>query len=165
VAISLRSRLETLDHTAIIVRAFARSLADTIRLDSDQSPIHDPEVRGRMADALARLAAGVRTYGRLAVVTDVPSHDELVAELRRYLTAAQDEQDRLSELLGTDPTIRPVGWPLRGELVSHIDRLRNELQAGSPAAAPRIRRARSWRRPLQAGRRQRRSPTRRRPAA
>jgi uncharacterized membrane protein YgaE (UPF0421/DUF939 family) len=165
VAISLRSRLETLDHTAIIVRAFARSLADTIRLDSGQSPIHDPEVRGRMADALARLAAGVRTYGRLAVVTDVPSHDELVAELRRYLTAAQDEQDRLSELLGTDPTIRPVGWPLRGELVSHIDRLRNELQAGSPAAAPRIRRARSWRRPLQAGRRQRRSPTRRRPAA
>jgi hypothetical protein len=95
----------------------------------------------------------------------VPSHDELVAELRRHLTAAQDEQDRLSELLGTDPTIRPVGWPLRGELVSHIDRLRNELQAGSPAAAPRIRRARSWRRPLQAGRRQRRSPTRRRPAA
>lgn len=165
VAISLRSRLETLEHTAIIVRAFARSLADTIRLDSDQSPIHDPEVRGRMADALARLAAGVRTYGRLAVVTDVPSHDELVAELRRCLTAAQNEQDRLSELLGTDPTIRPVGWPLRGELVSHIDRLRNELQAGSPAAAPRIRRARSWRRPLQAGRRQRRSPTRRRPAA
>lgn len=163
-ASDLRSRLETLEHAAIIVRAFARSLADTIRLDSD-SPMHDREVRGRMADALARLAAAVRTFGRLAAVTDVHSHDELVAELRRYLEEAQDQQDRLSELLGTDPTARPVGWPLRGELVSHIDRLRNELLAGSPAAAPRIRRERSWRRPMQAGRRQRRSPTRRRRAA
>jgi hypothetical protein len=163
VAVGLRARLETLDHAAIIVRVFTRSLDDTVRLAGDDSPMRDPEVRGRLADALARLAAAVRTYGRLAVVTDMPSHDQLVAEMRRYLSEAQDEQDRLSELLRTDPTVRPVGWPLRGELISHLNRFRNELQAGSPAAAARIRRARSWRRPLQAGRRQRRSPTRRRP--
>jgi hypothetical protein len=111
---------------------------------------------------LAQLAAAVRTYGRLAIVTDAARQDQLAAELERYLGAARDQQGRLSELLGTDPAVRPVGWPLRGEVISHLDRLRNELGAGSPAVAPRARRMRSWRRPMQAGRRQRRSPTRRR---
>ena len=107
----------------------------------------------------------MRAYGRLAVVTDASSYERLVAELSRYLQEAEEQQDRLSELLRADPTTRPVGWPLRGELISDLDRLRSELQAGSPAAALRIRRERSWRRPLHAGRRQRRSPTRRRPEA
>ena len=57
------------------------------------------------------------------------------------------EQDRLSELLGTDPVARPVGWPLRGELISHLDRFRTELEAGKPDSRPRRRRNRAWRLP------------------
>jgi uncharacterized membrane protein YgaE (UPF0421/DUF939 family) len=159
---SLRGRLETLEHAAITVRGLARSLADSVRLAGDDSPMQDPAARGRLAAVLAQLAAAVRIYGRLAIVTDATRRDQLAAELRRYLAAAHEQQGRLSELLGTDPAVRPVGWPLRGELISHLDRLRNELQAGGPARPPRARRIRSWRRPLQAGRRQRRSPTRRR---
>ncbi len=37
------------------------------------------------------------------------------------------EVPRLADLLGSDPRAKPVGWPLRGELISHLDRLRNEL--------------------------------------
>jgi hypothetical protein len=124
--------------------------------------MQDPAARGRLAAVLSELAAAVRIYGRLAIVTDAARRDQLAAELGRYLAAAKEQQGRLSELLGTDPAVRPVGWPLRGELISHLDRLRNELQAGGPTRALRARRMRSWRRPLQAGRRQRRSPTRRR---
>ncbi len=160
--VSLRRRLETLEHAAITVRGLARSLADSIRLAEADSPMQDPEARGRLAGVLAELAAAIRIYGALAV-TGTPGQDQLTAELERYLDAAQDQQDRLSELLGTDPAVRPVGWPLRGELISHLDRLRSELRAGSPVAPPRPRRIRSWRRPMQAGRRQRRSPTRQRP--
>jgi uncharacterized membrane protein YgaE (UPF0421/DUF939 family) len=160
--VSLRRRLETLEHAAITVRGLARSLADSIRLAEADSPMQDPEARGRLAGVLAELAAAIRIYGALAV-TGAPGQDQLTAELERYLDAAQDQQDRLSELLGTDPAVRPVGWPLRGELISHLDRLRSELRAGSPVAPPRPRRIRSWRRPMQAGRRQRRSPTRQRP--
>ena len=65
----------------------------------------------------------------------------------RVAVAAHDEQDRLSELLGTDPVARPVGWPLRGELISHLDRFRNELEAGKPDSRPRRRRNRAWRLP------------------
>jgi hypothetical protein len=93
------------------------------------------------------LSAAVRTYGSLATEFDAPRHDLLESELERHLAAAHDEQDRLSELLGTDPVARPVGWPLRGELISHLDRFRTELEAGKPDSRPWRRRNRAWRLP------------------
>ena len=79
-----------------------------------------------MADLLDRMAAGLGSGS---------------AGRRR------DRQGRLSELLGTDPVARPVGWPLRGELISHLDRFRTELEAGKPDSRPRRRRNRAWRLP------------------
>ena len=68
-----------------------------------------------------------------------------VAELERHLAAARDQQGRLSELLATAPAARPVGWPLRGEVISHLDRLRSELEAGVPdGSAQRRNRSRRW---------------------
>lgn len=157
-AVTLRHRLETLEHASIVIRAFARSIEDSIRLAGDDSPMRDPEIRDRLADVLRQLAAAVRTYGRLAS-TQEPARQR---ELEQYLAAAEEQQDQLSELLRTDPVAKPVGWPLRGELISQLDRLRNELQAATPDSGVRRRHPRSWRRPLQAGRWQPRSPTRRR---
>ena len=163
--VSLRARLETLEHAAITVRMFARALADSIRLAEGNNPVEDPEVRDRLAGALAELAVAVRIYGGLAAASGPSTQEHLRPELERYLAAAQDQQDRLSELLGTDPAARPVGWPLRGELISQLDRLRGELRAAGETTSRPPRRSRFWRRPLQAGRWQRRSPTRQRPSA
>ncbi len=145
--ITLRESLETLEHEAITLRVFARSLADSTRLADDDNPLADPDVRHRLAGVLRELSAAVRTYGSLAAEFDAPSHELLESELERHLAAAHDEQDRLSELLGTDPAARPVGWPLRGELISHLDRLRTELEAGKPDRRARPRRNRAWRLP------------------
>ncbi|HWM96604.1 MAG TPA: hypothetical protein VNO54_06060, partial [Streptosporangiaceae bacterium] len=143
----LRESLETLEHAAITLRVFARSLVDSTRLTDEDNPLADPDVRRRMADVLRELSAAVSTYGSLATEFDAPRHDLLESELERHLAAAHDEQDRLSELLGTDPVARPVGWPLRGELISHLDRFRTELEAGKPDSRPRRRRNRAWRLP------------------
>jgi hypothetical protein len=61
-------------------------------------------------------------------------------------------------VLAADPAERPVGWPLRGELVSHIDRLRSELEPG-PAIRSRRGRIRSWRVPPLVSRLQHKLPT------
>jgi uncharacterized membrane protein YgaE (UPF0421/DUF939 family) len=162
-AVALRLRLETLEHAAIVIRAFARSMADSIRLAGDDSPMRDPQTREQLAEVLRHLAAAVRTYGLLATAREPATQREREAELAQYLAAAQEQQDRASELLRTDPAAKPVGWPLRGELISHLDRLRSELLTATPEGrAPRRRRLRSWRRPLRAGRWQRRGPGRRR---
>lgn len=148
--VSLRESMETLEHEATTLRVLARSLADSSRL-GDDSPLTDAQVRERLASVLRELSAAVRTYGSLATEHDASAHERLEAELDRHLDAARDQQDRLSELLGTDPTVRPVGWPLRGEVVSHLDRLRTELRAGKPEHRTR-RRRRSLRRSLRADR-------------
>ena len=145
--ITLRESLETLEHAAITLRVFARSLVDSTLLADEDNPLADPDVRRRMADVLRELSAAVRTYGSLATEFDAPRHDLLESELERHLAAAHDEQDRLSELLGTDPVTRPAGWPLRGELISHLDRFRTELEAGKSDSRPRRRRNRAWRLP------------------
>lgn len=150
--ITLRQSLETLDHAAITVRVFARSLADSTRLTGDDNPVSDPGVCRGLAGVLQELAAALRAYGSLATELDTHAHDVLKSELDRHLAAAHYQQDRLSERLATPPAVRPVGWPLRGELISHLDRLRVELEAGLPDHMTRLRRNRSWR-PAYAARR------------
>jgi uncharacterized membrane protein YgaE (UPF0421/DUF939 family) len=130
--VTLRQSLETLEHSAITVRILARSLVDTTRLAGDDNSVNDPDVRRGLAETLRELSAAVRAYGSLAAEMDTHRHDVLEAELERHLAAARDRQDRLSELLATAPAARPVGWPLRGELISHLARLRSELEAGVP---------------------------------
>jgi hypothetical protein len=139
-----------------------RTLADISRLGEDDSPLRDEHMRSGLADVLAELAAAVLTFGRLARAHEPGSRAKVQAELQRHLDAARERQDRLSELLGTDPAQRPVGWPLRGEVIAHLDRLRLELQAGAGPAPPHRRRPRSWRRPLHPARPRPGSPGRRR---
>jgi hypothetical protein len=145
--ITLRESLETLEHEAVTLRVFTRSLVDCTRLDGDDNPLSDPDVRGHMAGVLRELAAAVRTYGSLATEFDESNHDLLESELERHLAAAHDEQGRLGELLGRDPAARPAAWPLRGELVSQLDRLTAELEAGKPYRRVRRRRNRGRRLP------------------
>jgi hypothetical protein len=144
---TLRESLETLEHEAVTLRVFARSLDDSTRLDGDDNPLSDPDVCRHMAGVLRELAAALQTYGGLVTEFDEPSHDLLKSELERHLAAAHDEQDRLSELLGRDPVARPVAWPLQGELISQLGRLRAELEAGKPDRRVRRRRNRVWRLP------------------
>jgi len=156
---SLRDGLETLEHAAITIRGLARSIADLTGLGEDHSSIRAPDERSRLAGVLRELAAAVRDYGQRATRHDLAGRELAEAELRRHLDGARDQRDRLSLVLAANPADRPVGWPLRGELVSHIDRLRNELEPGSPLQSRRGR-IRSWRLPVQMGRLQQRLPTR-----
>ncbi len=145
--VSLWRSLETLEHTMTAVRVMARSLADTTRLAGEDNPVSDPAARDALAGVLAELSGALRSYGRLATEHDRAEHDRLEAGLEEHLRAARKQQDRLSELLRSDPAARLVGWPLRGELISHLDRLRNELGAAKPDSVRSRGRARSWRRP------------------
>ena len=150
-SLTLRQSLETLEHAAITVRVLARSLLDTTRLAGDGNSANDPGVRRGLADTLRELSAAVRAYGSLATELDPRQRNGLEAELNRRVAAARMRQDRLSELLATAPAARPVGWPLRGELIAHLDRLRSELEAGVPDGRPQRRRNRSRHRPLPHG--------------
>src|SRR5580658_1122161 len=64
-AAGLREGVDTLERAATDLRVLARAVSDGTRLDSEDSPVKDPETRARLAAVIAELAASVRAYGQL----------------------------------------------------------------------------------------------------
>src|SRR6202012_2838556 len=107
--------------------------------------------RLRLAAVLTELASAVRVYGHLTVEPDPAQRDVSEADLQRHLGDAEARQGQLNGLVGPDPAADPAGWPLRGELVSHLDRLRTEVKVGIRSDGQ-LRRFRRVRRSRRAGR-------------
>ncbi|HEX4831489.1 MAG TPA: FUSC family protein [Trebonia sp.] len=126
----LRSGLETLEQSALYLGGLARSVIDSAHIDSAASPIRDGETRARLADVLGQLGVAIKTYGRLMRVA--PSGDRaLERQLTEQLSQTRRQQDRLAVLLEPDADRHDVDrteWPLRGEILSHVDRLRTGLR-------------------------------------
>jgi uncharacterized membrane protein YgaE (UPF0421/DUF939 family) len=139
-AAGLRDGVDTLERAATDLRVLARAVADSARLDSGDSPVKDTETRTRLAAVITELAASVRAYGQLIEADPEPFDDPqaqaepaLSLALEDHLEEALRQQDRLADVLATDPAERPDGWPLRGEILAHVDRLRSELQPRQPS--------------------------------
>src|ERR1700761_2920641 len=132
-ATGLRDGLDTLERAASDIRVLARSIADSARLDSEHSPVKEPETRARLAAVLAELSASVHAYGQLLESEQLPEgQSEFAAEpitelLEDHLEEAHRQQDRLADVLRADPA-QTDSWPLRGEILAHVDRLRAELE-------------------------------------
>src|SRR6202046_3325894 len=139
-AAGLRDGVDTLERAATDLRVLARAVADSTRLDSEDSPVKDPETRARLAAVIAELAASMRAYGQLIEAdpepldaSDAQAEPALSLVLEDHLEEAHRQQDRLADVLATDPAERPDGWPLRGEILAHVDRLRSELEPKRPS--------------------------------
>jgi hypothetical protein len=153
--VSLRGGLEALEHAALTVRGLARSVLDGARIDSSANPFRDAATRARLADVLTQLGAVLRTYG--ALVQTMPAGSEsLESELAARLEETRRLQDLLADLLAPRPCPVPVTetghadadgdraaefiagsqWPLRGEILTHVDRLRTGLTADSIPREP-----------------------------
>jgi hypothetical protein len=166
--VALRGGVETLELATVTVRGLARSILDSTGLDSDRAPVRDEQTRARLSDVLGNLAEAIRTYGRLVQL--YPSTSEsLESELARQLAAAHREQDELAAVL--EPRVPAAGgsseWPLRGEILTHVDRLRTGLRPegmprpGLAHPVPRARARPARRFPVQRGRVSRQGTSRR----
>jgi uncharacterized membrane protein YgaE (UPF0421/DUF939 family) len=223
-AAGLREGVDTLERAATDMRVLARSVVDSSRIDSDDSPVRDDQTRASLAAVLGELAGAVTAYGQyleagavaasepdsqpagtrrqlagvgrrplgsaarrplatvarrpLAAVTRrpvgagsagrapiarvpaarvaegvqpagvQPASAQLAGvqpagvqpagvqpaadRLQEHLAEAHRRQDDLADLLRTDPDEQPDGWPLRGEILAHVDRLRSELEPRRP---------------------------------
>ncbi len=132
---SLRAGLETLEHSTLYLRGLATSILDSARIPSEASPVRDAETRQRLADVFGQLGIAIRTYGRL--MRALPSGDvALERQLDDQLAHTLHLQDKLAVLLEPDIDRQDSDvseWPLRGEILSHVDRIRTSLR---PEAIP-----------------------------
>ncbi len=154
--VSLRGGLEALEHAALTVRGLARSVLDGARIDSSASPFRDAATRARLSDVLTQLGAVIRTYGALVQTMLEAGSESLESELAAQLEETHRLQDRLADLLAPRPcpvAVTETGhadadgeraaefiarsqWPLRGEILTHVDRLRTGLTADSIPREP-----------------------------
>jgi fusaric acid resistance family protein len=145
--VALRSGLEALEHAALTLRGLSRSVLDSTGIASEESPVRNQCTRVRLASVLAKLGEAIRTYGRLVQLT--PAGDEsLESELAAELEEAHGLQDELADLL--KPRIgdggEPSEWPLRGEILTHVDRLRTGLSVEAVDALAHVQRSAAHRR-------------------
>ena len=133
-AAGLRDGVDTLERAATDIRVLARSVADSARIDNEHSPVKEAETRARLAAMLTELSAAVRAYGQLLEADPVSADfsafaaEPITEALEDHLEEAQRQQDQLADLLSTNPAGQPEGWQLRGEILSHVNRLRSELE-------------------------------------
>lgn len=142
--VALRGGLEALEHAALTLRGLARSVLDSVEIATEASPVRDKETRVQLASVLAKLGEAIRTYGRLVQLTPVGS-ESLESELAAELDEAHRLQDELADLLKPQAKAgRPSEWPLRGEILAHVDRLRTglDVEAIHRASRPPVRRRR-----------------------
>jgi fusaric acid resistance family protein len=142
--VALRGGLEALEHAALTLRGLARSVLDSAEIATEASPVRDKETRVQLASVLAKLGEAIRTYGRLVQLTPVGS-ESLESELAAELDEAHRLQDELADLLKPRAKAgRPSEWPLRGEILAHVDRLRTglDVEAIHRASRPPVRRRR-----------------------
>jgi hypothetical protein len=124
----LRGGLEMLEHAAVIIRGLARCIADESRLHGNQSTALRADTREILADALRQFAAALRAHGRMVWAEADAGRELAEAGLEPQLTEAEHALDRLNGSLRPAAQAAPAAWPLRGELLVHLDRLRQELE-------------------------------------
>jgi hypothetical protein len=135
--VAMRGGLESLEHAALTLRGLARSVLDSAEIPSEAGPLRDGKTRVQLASVLAKLGEAIRTYGQLVQVTPAGS-ESLESELAADLDEAHRLQDELADLLRPQARAgRPSEWPLRGEILAHVDRLRTGLSVEAIRRRPR----------------------------
>ena len=130
-AVPLRNGLETLEHAAVTIRGLTRSITDDARLPDGggAAALSGEDAPDMMAEVLRRLAAALRSYGGLIRADLTADRVPDGSEVERHLAEAREHAGRLAPVLRDAPAEASAGWPLRGEMLVHLDRLTNQLQA------------------------------------
>ncbi len=117
-----------LEHAAVIIRGLARCIADESRLLGDGCAALRADTREVLAEALGHFATALRAHGRLVWTEGAPDQQLDEAGLEPRLAGAGQAVDRLNGSLLAGREAEPAVWPLHGELLVHLDRLRQELE-------------------------------------
>lgn len=136
----LQSGLATLEHCAVALRAFYRSLSDRGVESAGGSYLFDTDTRDAFAVLLLELADALRRFGALVRAEADDEGDpgsradpKPGALLLAALDAVQEPRARLADLLAVDPRAEPELWEQHGAMLAAVGRVLRELDADEHA--------------------------------
>jgi len=136
--VALRGGLEALEHAALTLRGLARSVLDSTGIASEASPVRDQGDPGPAGERAGQARRGDPHLRAARPVDPGGQRSRWNQSSPRSSTRRHRLQDELADLLRPQAKAGRRGeWPLRGEILAHVDRLRTGLSVDAihPAAA------------------------------
>ncbi|WP_158581720.1 FUSC family protein [Actinomadura spongiicola] len=133
--VALRETLVALEHCGVTIRGLARCLADHAHEPEQghEDPLSNSDTRVLLATTTRHLASALGTYGRMRRQQFTTGDTDLEDQIASHLDTAREDRVKLTGMLRADSP----DWPLHGELLVHLDRLRSELESGRRTRAAR----------------------------
>ena len=131
----LRAGLDTLEHSAVALRALFRSVADRARDQREGDYLYGHDVGDAFSILLSELAHALWSFGTLvraeAEADEADEGERLDPRHGDKLAAALDSvrepRARLAELLLIDPRADPYRWEQHGALLAAVERVLREM--------------------------------------
>ncbi|MDG4533774.1 FUSC family protein [Streptomyces sp. AV19] len=124
--IVLRTGLDALEISAVVVRVMCRSLTDLARERTDE-PLFPADVADALADVFEHLARAVRSFAVLITTQVSTNAEDAESRLLEDLAAGRRSRDRAAHLLLDKVREHPRQWQLHGSLLAEVDRILDEL--------------------------------------
>ncbi|MGK5642734.1 aromatic acid exporter family protein [Streptomyces sp. URMC 126] len=124
--IVLRTGLDALEISAVVVRVMCRSLTDLARERTDE-PLFPEDVAAALTDVMHHLARALESFAVLITSQVSANAEEAEARLVEDLAVGRESRDRAAHLLLDKVREHPRQWQLHGSLLAEIDRILDEL--------------------------------------
>lgn len=122
----LRTGLDALEISVVVLRVIARTTADLARRRTGE-PMFPGEVGAAVADLLGHVADALVSFAVLVTTQVSRSAQTAEARLSRELSAALASRGRAADLLLRQVLDHPREWQLHGALLTEVDRILDEL--------------------------------------
>ncbi|MCC3769837.1 aromatic acid exporter family protein [Streptomyces sp. UNOC14_S4] len=122
----LRTGLDALEISAVVLRVSARTLTDLAKERTDE-PLFTADVADALEEVFERLAGAVESFAVVITTQVTANAEEAEARLAAALAAGRAARDRAADLLLDKVLEHPRQWQLHGALLAEVDRVLDEL--------------------------------------
>ncbi len=122
----LRTGLDTLEISTVVLRVLARSLTDLAKV-REPDPLFPPRTGETLERLLSEVADAVVSFSVLVTTSASENAESAEERLTAELRQAALTRDRLAELLLEDVRRDPRQWQLQGAVLTEVNRIIDEL--------------------------------------
>lgn len=122
----LRTGLDTLEISAVVIRTVCRTLTDLAKARTDE-PLFSEDIASALRELFGHMARAVESFAVLITTQVSANAEEAESQLVRELAASRASREVVAHLLLDGVQQHPREWQLHGALLAEVDRILDEL--------------------------------------
>ncbi|MFH8681018.1 aromatic acid exporter family protein [Streptomyces lydicus] len=122
----LRTGLDTLEISAVVIRTVCRTLTDLAKARTDE-PLFSEDIASALRELFGHMARAVESFAVLITTQVSANAEEAESQLVRELAASRESREVVAHLLLDGVRQHPREWQLHGALLAEVDRILDEM--------------------------------------